>query len=478
MNREIKVKRLKNKIEILKKIDLTKYNRSDIGAGDLFCKVYKDEVRYISDQDIFMVWKEEKGIWEKVSIGYINELSKEFVLKFMPIMIKRIEDDNERELWLDWNEKLQANSRRSEMIKSTRSKIGLKAELADFDKDPRYLNLENGTIDLNTNKFMPHDRKLMLSKKANVAYDPEARCKRWEKFIPEIMDGDVGLERFLQKAVGYSICGEPKEHCLFILDGPTTRNGKSTFINAISNVLGDYATTIRPETLLVNKYKSGSAASPDIARLEGARFVEVGEFDKTLKLDASNVKSLTGGDRITTRYLFKDPFEFYPQFVFFFHTNHKIVTDDITLLKSWRIIDIPFDVHFSPRKQDMGLKDIFSTPEAKSAILNWILKGHVLYQEEGIKKNMPRKVHAKIREYEKDTDPFGQFIKECIVKNPNSKLKTHDINIAYEEWAKENNCISMSQIHTTKELKRRGYQHIRTEKGTFFKGIELKMNEM
>src|SRR5262249_3620969 len=132
-----------------------------------------------------------------------------------------------------------------------------------------------GTIDLRTGQLQAHQQADLLTKCAPVAYDPEAPCPTWEVFLHRILAGNAELIRFVQKAVGYSLTGSTEEQCLFMLYG-TGANGKSTFIQAIRALLGDYAQQTPTETLLS---KSGDGVRNDLARLQGARFVAAVEAE-------------------------------------------------------------------------------------------------------------------------------------------------------------------------------------------------------
>src|SRR5262245_2610652 len=188
-----------------------------------------------------------------------------------------------------------------------------------FDKNPWLLNVSNGTLNLKMFEFYSHRREDLLTKMANVEYDEDAQCPRWGEFIALIMDGNEKLTRFLQKAVGYSLTGSVQEKCLFICYGGSGENGKSTFVNAINDLLGKYAKPTRIQTFL----EKNNESSNDIAALGGARFVSSIEVKETRRFDEALVKQLTGGDPVTARFLFKEFFEYYPQFKIWLAVNNK-----------------------------------------------------------------------------------------------------------------------------------------------------------
>jgi putative DNA primase/helicase len=448
-----------------------KYVHTDIGAGDLFADTYGDEVRYVALQGVWYIWDGKR--WVEDTREQIKELAKALVITIMPRMAEGITDDTERMAWLGWARKLQSNKAREEILKSARSKPEIAAELSDFDADSRFINLQNGIFDLQEKKLIPHDRELMLSKIAGCSYNQGAKCERWMQFTMQVMDGNVDAIKFLRKAAGYSIAGRPVDDCLFILYGEKTRNGKSTFCRAILNALGDYGRTALPESIAVNRNRSGSGPNSDIARLRGSRFVNMAEPGKGMELDAALVKSLTGRDPITARFLHREFFEFIPLFVLFINTNYLPRVDDMTLFSSGRIFCIPFPVHFPPDKQERGLVEQFTRPEAASAIFNWILEGYEAYQTEGIKSNVPNVILEATREYSDSSDTFGQFLRDCIMECINDFTSSGDIYQAYARWVRDNGFKPMSNKSMVLEMKRRGYKQGRTNANKGFHDIVL-----
>src|SRR2546425_1193726 len=124
------------------------------------------------------------------------------------------------------------------MVKLVRS--ALAKPPSAFDRDPWLLNVQTGTVDLRSGELHPHRREDLLTKLAPVVHDPVARCPRWERFLLEIMDGDETLVRYLQRVVGYTLSGDIRHHAFFLLYG-TGANGKSTFLETLRALLGDYA---------------------------------------------------------------------------------------------------------------------------------------------------------------------------------------------------------------------------------------------
>jgi len=216
--------------------------------------------------------------------------------------------------------------------------------------------------------------------------------------------------------------------------------------------MGDYARTIQPQTLS-RRPSDGSAASPDIARLKGARLVNMPEPEKGLELNIALIKQLTGGDTYTGRFLHENPIEFKPEFKIFINTNHLPRTADDTVFSSERVKLIPFDRHFSPTEQDTGLKKLFQKSENRSAILNWLIEGYRLLQADGLM--MPERVISAIAAYRQEADIFGAFLAEYTAEKDGSRLSTSELYFHYTTWAKDNGYRQMNTKNFVGELRRR-----------------------
>jgi putative DNA primase/helicase len=276
----------------------------------------------------------------------------------------------------------------------------------------------------------------MLSKAAGVNYDRSAVCERWERFINEIMIEDLEKALFLQKALGYALTGDTKYEALFILFGPTSRNGKGTACETFLRIIGDYGRTARPESIGMKFNSSSGNPTEDIARLAGSRFVNISEPDKKLVLSAALVKSLTGNDSINARFLHENSFDFKPQFKLFINCNYLPQVTDLTLFHSGRVKIIPFERHFEESDQDHSLKATFAKPENLSGILNWCIKGYHLMVKEGLK--MPESVRLATDAYQHSSDKIGLFIEDCMEPDPRAEVRTAEVYSEYKSWCMEN----------------------------------------
>jgi putative DNA primase/helicase len=384
------------------------------------------------------------------------ELCKTFVAGyhayFKTVCPEESREDGDKAL-LKFAAGLSSRKRRESILKDAQSIAPL--SLTAFDRDKFVINCQNGTFDLQTMTLKPHNAADFITKLSRAKYVKDAKCERWERFIDEIMCGDAEAARFLQKALGYALSGDTSLECFFILYGNTTRNGKSTLTETAAYLLGDYARTIQPQTLS-RRTSDGASPSPDIARLKGARLVNMPEPEKGLELNIALIKQLTGGDTYTARNLHENHFEFPPEFKIFIHTNHLPRAEDDTVFTSGRVKIVPFDRHFEPNEQDTGLKKFFRKYGSLSGIFNWLLQGYKLLQSEGL--DVPARITAAIEEYRRGSgggDAISAFIGEVLEARNGGRLATSEVYAAYTDWAARRQYPAISNRAFVMELRHR-----------------------
>lgn len=407
------------------------YPWTDLGAGQLFADCFKDLARYVPARKSWFVYKD--GAWVQDTEGLkAMEYCKD-VAKSMFQYATEIRDDHKRQEFMKFCAKWQSRKGRETFLKDAQGAYSL--SMNAFDTDLFTFNCANGTLHLDTMEFTEHRSSDLLTKKSPAVYNPQARCLRFESFVDEICSGDQDKARFLQKALGYALSGDTQYECFFILFGVTTRNGKGTLCESILHLMGTYGCGMKPESIGTNLYTNSHAPTEDIARLFGMRFVNISEPEKGLVLNASLVKTMTGNDTITARFLNEKSFDFKPTFKMFINTNHKPVINDMPVFLSNRIMIIPFERHFEEDEQDHTLKREFLKPENQSAILNWLIEGYKLLQKEGF--NTPPSVRAAVDEYQHESDKILQFVEEMLEKGDDYKVKTMDAYQEYRRWCSD-----------------------------------------
>jgi len=381
------------------------FDHTGMGNEDRFIGDHKDDVRYCHGKKQWFIWDDMR--WKEDDKEEIKEKSKQTV--------KGIKADADTTMDPGYREALEAHWRRSsthgqimEMTKLAQSNPRVAVAPEEFDKLERtkwLLYCENGTIDLRTGELRRHNRDDLITKVVPIEYNPDARYQHWEDFLCTVTEKNWDLIRFLQRIVGYSLTGETMEKCLFFLLGPTD-SGKTTFVETIRELLGDYASATDFQTFL---YGRSATVRNDIARLEGARFVSASEAKREEKFDEVLIKQVTGKDTIAARFLYREFREFTPQFKIFLASNHgprMTVSDDAV----WnRIHVLPFNVSIPKKQQDRNLRVKFE--KERSGILGWAIRGCLEWQKKG-GLHPPDVVIDALKRYRKDADVLWAFIEE------------------------------------------------------------------
>jgi putative DNA primase/helicase len=357
--------------------------------------------------------------------------------------------------------------RRKALIEAASWIPELNVKTDDLDTDPWLFNVRNGTIDLKTGEIREHNPDDLITRIANVDYDPSADCPHWKKFIMEIMNYNAELIHFIQNAAGWAITGDTSEQSMFILFG-TGANGKSTFLNTIMNLLGDYAIATPTETFM---RKSGDHISNDIARLRGTRFVTSIEVEEGRRLSEPLIKKITGNDKMTARFLYGEFFDFTPTFKLFMATNHKPVIKG-TDHGIWRRIKlIPFTTRIEEENQDKHLEQ--KLMQEGAGILNWLIEGAMRWYAEGLK--TPNVIVNATSEYRSEMDVIGNFIKECCIQTEGVSIRSRELFKSYQDWCDENNEHAVSERFFGLRLKELGLGQKRFGDGRYWQGIGLRM---
>src|SRR6185312_6226313 len=349
-----------------------------------------------------------------------------------------------------------------------------------LDRDPHLLVAANGTIELGTQTdFRESMRTDRITRSLGVRYRPGATCPTFERFLSEIMP-DEDMRAFLQRILGYCLTGSTREQTFFIFYG-TGSNGKSTLMNVVRHILGDYAVNSPVSTFLAKREgNSGAEASPDLARLPGARMVSAAEPPEGARLDEAKVKEMASGEPMTVRHLNQGFFEFRPVFKAIISTNHRPVIRG-TDHGIWRRIRlVPFTVQVPSEKVDRGLETKLLA-EAEG-ILQWMLTGAEEWFAGGLQP--PAAAIAAVEAYRADEDPVGEFIKvRCDIypldyTNPRTgkpwETSQKRLREVYLEWCKEEGIDPIPSRPFGAKLTGRGVPRRRSNGLTFYQGITVK----
>ena len=406
-----------------------RYQRDEIGIGYAFADYFKPIARFDRERGIWYVY--DGKIWQPDENALaVAELAKILADRLYSFALQ-ITDEDTRNRYIKRVQKLQMRKNRRTMIEDAKSVYPVSHTV--FDRNTDLFNCQNGTLNLTTGEFRPHDPADFLTMMSGITYDPDATCPRWEQFISEVMCNDADLALYLQKALGYALTGDTSLECLFILYGATSRNGKGTTMETFLKIMGDYGKTSNPE-MLSTKFGNTNASGPseEIARLAGDRFVIISEPEKKITFNAALVKRMTGNDTLNARFLHENSFDFRPNFKIFINTNYKPSVSDMTLFYSNRLKLIPFKRHFEEHEQDKGLKAFFASPESQSAIFNWCYQGYKLFKKHGL--DDPAAVTEATKEYQDESDRIGQFVDAWLEEGEAYEERTSAVYRLYGQW--------------------------------------------
>lgn len=316
----------------------------------------------------------------------------------------------------------------------TEARPYLTRSLDDLDTSPDLLNVANGVLRLGKDvAFLKHNREHRITKMAPAAYDPDADFPVFKEFLATIQP-DPALREFLQRYFGYCLTGHISEQVMLIQHGRGA-NGKSTLTDVLRAVVGDYAAVLPFASLLHDDHRRGSEATPDIARLPGARMVMASEPELGRSFSDAQVKTLTGEGRIAARNLRESFFEFTPQFKLVLSCNNRptVRGQDEGIWR--RMLFMPYEVTVPVDERDKHLGRKLA--EEATGILNWIVEGARMWYADGL--CVPEAVMAVTRAYREESDPIGQFMQQWVVSGcgPGETISAKALYAAYELWCKE-----------------------------------------
>ncbi|WP_240097616.1 MULTISPECIES: phage/plasmid primase, P4 family [Thermomonas] len=340
------------------------------------------------------------------------------------------------------------------------------ATTAEWDADPWLLNTPGGVVDLRTGRMRAHDRADRMTKITTAT--PGGDCPTWRRFLAEVTGGDADLQAYLQRVSGYCLTGSTQEHALFFLYG-TGANGKSVFVNTLATILGDYAASAPMDTFMETR---SDRHPTDMAGLRGARFVSSIETEQGRRWNESKVKAITGGDKVSARFMRQDFFEFWPQFKLFVAGNHKPAIRNIDEAMKRRLHLIPFTITVPPERRDKHLQHKLLAE--RDGILAWALEGCLAWQRLG-RLDPPPQVVAATEEYFEAEDALGRWLEERCVREANAKSLTAELFTDWKQWAEAAGEFVGSQRRFSDLLITRGVEKWRNAAGIRgFRGVGLK----
>lgn len=428
------------------------YLRTDLGNAERFVNGCRGKAMWCGARRSWLVWDGTRWVWDdrKHIVRMAHRVARTIFAD-----AQHTEDQEEQKQIAKWAMTSQSEARINAMISQAAPYLAVGIE--ELDTDPWVLNCQNGTLDLKTGTLKKHDPADLITKIVPVEYDPDAKAPRFEQFLRETLV-EEDLISFVKRFSGYTLTGVTRERVMTILYG-FGKNGKSTLVELLQKVLGDYSTNTDVETLLT---KRGGGVPNDVAALKGARFVSAAEVEKGRRLAESKVKQLTGNDTVTARFLHGEFFDFKPEFKLWLSTNNKPEirgTDDAI----WdRIRLIPFTQRFEGSKADPNLPETLR--EEMNGVLAWLVEGCLEWQEHGLCE--PVRVTEATQGYREEMDTLAAFFEEHCVIHPNAEVPATPLFNRYKRWCEDALEPQETQKAFGMRLSERGFESIKLTRGS------------
>lgn len=332
-----------------------------------------------------------------------------------------------------------------------------------------YLGVQNGVLNLLTRELVAAECRPISARKANVVYDPDARCPRFEAFLHQVFQGSQPHIRYVVALFGYALLGRPLDQIFPIFLGPRAGNGKSKLLEVMLDIFGDYGARVKTEALM-QKSHVADGASPALAALAGKRLVVAAEPNDRHRFDPSLIKQLVGERKIQTRDLYKSSREMSIDFVLVVSANALpyVPSDDEGMWR--RIKPVHFDRVFRGEEVDKELAD--KLLEERAGILNLLLRGLKDYQRAGLV--YPQVDEALAQSLKDATDPAKLFVDERCEVGPNAEVHMKDLYPAFLAWLEthaEHRRLSKNELG--QRLTALGYQKITRRNLPVYQGLHL-----
>ena len=424
---------------------------TDLGNAQRLIAMHGNDVRFSPIMKRWLYFDGKRWIRDESNANHVMQLAKAMVSRLYDYLNDLIDQDEKDRIRREI-ERCESAHRLKAVVELAQTEAGVLIAPAYLDKDTYLLNCQNGTLNLRTGELQPHRHEDYITKIINCEFDPNAEAPVFMAFLKRIMGNDDELIEFVLRTLGYSLTGDIREQCVFLLYGKGA-NGKSTLLLTFSALLGDdYARKTPTETFLDHKYCNG--ASNDIARLDGARFVTTEEADIGSRLAESLIKQVTGGDIVTARFLYGEYFQFQPQFKLLFATNNLPQIKGIDHAIWRRIKLIPFNVTIPDGEMDRELPSKLSAEFP--GILRLSVDACLRWQKDGM--GNPQSVQRLTERYRSEMDELGDFINSRCVTGDQFHVRSQSLCEAYADWCKESDAEPLSLRQLSRLLRQRGFE--------------------
>ncbi len=456
-------------------LGIERFSCSDLGNAERLAFRFGKRIHYVPAWKKWLIWTGKR--WREDDKQVIERLAQEAVRGIDKEADNESDPDRKKAL-RKHAVKSEANGRKVALIEQAKSLPGIPITPEDLDRDLWLFNAGNGTVDLRTGELRPHRREDLLTKISDTAYQPDAVCPTYERFLAEVLP-DPEIRELVWMLDASSLSGEVRDHWLAYHYGGG-RNGKTTHEEIILHVFGDYGRKIPSELLVA---KRGESHPTEKTTLYGIRYAAASETEENRLMNVAFMKQATGGDRISARRMREDYWEFAPTHHLHINGNHKLIIRE-TKDAIWdRLLLIPWTVRIEPDRQDkrLGKKLKAEAP----GILARLVQRCLVWQRDGLR--IPDAVRLATQEYRDDMDVLGDFIATCCIVGEAETAVTKDtrdlysakaLYQAYKWWAEDNGEMIVSQTAFGTQLRERGFDKKRNSKGrTIWTGIRVRTPE-
>lgn len=364
--------------------------------------------------------------WRADTVQRVQELAVE-AMRARQREAASVPEKDARKAALQWAIKSEGRRQITDMLTLAQSRSTIATDGSDWDAAPMLFGVAGGVLDLERGVCRPGCTSDRITKVSPVAYDPAARCPRFERFLLQIFRSTPEVVPWLQRVLGYCLTGLTSEQQFWIWYG-TGSNGKTTLLKLLLSIFGvrddGYGWTMPFPT----SHWSSAVSEYQRAELPGRRLVAASEVKRRAPLHEDFIKSLTGSDQVNARSPYGRPFTFEPVCKFILLCNEQPIIRDLTTSMWRRVRLVPFVETFA-------VDDTLAPALAAEApgVLNWLLAGCRDWQRDRLR-DAPAAVEAATQEYRENSDPLLDFYTERCVVLPGVSIGGAALFAAYRHW--------------------------------------------
>jgi len=435
---------------------------TDLWNATMFVLLHGDKVRYCDRLGGWFFFSGKR--WERAQGGEVERLAKETIRRMYEMAALEPDDTKRREMAKHATHS-EAVGRIAAMLELAKTEEGIIVPPDAFDADPWRFNVQNGTLVIDPVRaiveLMPHNPKDMITNISPAEWrGPEAPAPIFERYLEQSAGGDKELMAFRRRLAGYALTGDMREQVFEYAYGPEAA-GKGVETRARADVMGTYARAADMATFL--RSRSEKSVRNDVAALVGARLVTASEPQEEQAFDEGLIRMLTGQDQMSTRFLFREFFQFTCGFKIRFEGNHRPHIRSTGGATWRRLLVIPFEKTVPEDQRDKTLGEKLKSPAERAGILTWMMTGALEWLISGL--NPPEKVRAAVAEYRTAEDRLAPFLEDRCEVGDSSQTTAGAIYAAYKTWCESSGERPMSQRALGLRLDEKGFARVRTHGG-------------